>query len=140
MEGVLDVLAGILVPIAFFGFLTAIIIVPTVLRSRERARLHETLRMAYEKGQPVAPEMIELLQRDVRQGAERFGKYGPDRDLRRAVILIGVALGLVAMSFALGSLEGNEARYGILAGASIPGFVGLGYLALWYFGRNKPQA
>ncbi len=140
MEGVLESLAEILVPMSFIAFLTAIIIVPDVLRSRERARLHETLRIAYEKGQPVAPEMIELLQRDVRQGAERFGKYGPDRDLRWAVILIGIALGLVAMSFAIGMLGGDNSRYGILAGASIPGFIGLGYLALWYFGRNKPQA
>jgi hypothetical protein len=139
MEGILESLAEILVPMSFIAFLTAIIIVPVVLRSRERARLHETLRIAYEKGQPVAPEMIELLQRDVRLGSGQTVNFGPDRDLRRAVILIGVALGLVAMSFAIGMLAGYAPRYGILASAAIPGFVGLGYLTLWYFGRNKPQ-
>ena len=133
-------MAEILVPISFIAFLTAIIIVPIIMRSQDRARLHETVRLAYEKGQPVPPELIEILQRDTRSSGELEFKYGPGRDLRRAVILIGIALGLVAMSFALGTLQGNEARYGTLAGASIPGFIGLGYLALWYFGRNKPQA
>jgi hypothetical protein len=41
------------------------------------------------------------------------------------------------MSFALGQLEGGEARYGLLAAAAIPGFIGLGFLVLWYFNRNK---
>ena len=48
--------------LAFFGFLGAIIIVPQVLRYRERGRLHETLRAAFERGQPVPPELIAALQ------------------------------------------------------------------------------
>ena len=129
----------ILVPLGFFAFLAAIIIVPVIMRSRDRALLHETLRIAYDKGQPVAPEMIEMLQRDVRERSGRLARSSADRDLRWAVILIGLALGLVAMSFALGMTEGPEALYGTLAGATIPGFIGLGFLVLWFFGRNKPQ-
>ena len=96
----------ILVPLGFFAFLAAIIIVPVIMRSRDRALLHETLRIAYDKGQPVAPEMIEMLQRDVRERSGRLARSSADRDLRWAVILIGLALGLVAMSFALGMTEG----------------------------------
>ena len=129
----------ILIPLAFFAFLTAIIIVPVIMRSRDRALLHETLRIAYEKGQPVPPEMIEMLQRDVRDRSGRIAKTSADRDLRRAVILIGVALGLVAMGYALGVTEGPEALYPIVAAATIPGFIGLGFLVLWFFGRNKPE-
>ena len=129
----------ILIPLGFFAFLTAIIIVPVIMRSRDRALLHETLRIAYEKGQPVPPEMIEMLQRDVRDRSGRIARNSADRDLRRAVILIGVALGLVAMGFALGVTEGPEALYPVVAAATIPGFIGLGFLVLWFFGRNKPE-
>ncbi len=132
-------MAEILVPLGFLTFLTAIIIVPVIMRSRDRALLHETLRIAYDKGQPVAPEMIEMLQRDVRERSGRHARSSAGRDLRWAVILIGLALGLVAMSFALNMTEGPEALYGTLAGATIPGFIGLGFLVLWYFGRNKPE-
>ncbi len=132
-------MAEILVPLGFFAFLTAIIIVPVIMRSRDRALLHETLRIAYEKGQPVPPEMIEMLQRDVRDRSGRIAKTSADRDLRRAVILIGVALGLAAMGCALGMTEGAEAFYPTLAAATIPGFIGLGFLVLWFFGRNKPE-
>ena len=120
----------------FFVFLGAVILVPGYLKSRDRARLHETVRMAYDKGQPVPPELIQALQsgnlatKDVNRS---------DKDLRAAVVLIGLSLGLVAMSFALGQLEGSEARYGLLAAAAIPGFIGLGFLVLWYVNRDKPK-
>jgi Domain of unknown function (DUF6249) len=123
-----------LVPLAFFVLIGALVLVPNYLKSRDRARMHETLRIAYEKGQPVPAELIELLQ----QGSDQ-NRPSPHKDLRAAVVLIGLSLGLVAMSFALGQLEGAEARYGLLAAAAIPGFIGMGFLALWYFNRNKPK-
>ena len=126
----------VLVPLAFFALIAALFIVPDYFKSKDRARLHETLRIAYDKGQPVPPELIQALQsgnlstKDVNR---------PDKDLRAAVVLIGLSLGLVAMSFALGQLEGGEARFGLLAAAAIPGFIGLGFLVLWYVNRDKPK-
>src|SRR5689334_20630958 len=119
----------ILVPLGFFAFLTAIIVVPNILKYKDRARMHDTLRSAFERGQPVPPEVVDALQRDVKK------VNSPDADLRRAVILIGVALGLVTMSFALSHFD-IDAMYGVMSGAAIPGFIGLGFLALWFFGRN----
>lgn len=118
----------------FFVFLGAVILVPNYLKSKDRARLHETLRIAYEKGQPVPPELIQAIQNgnEVSKDVNRS-----EKDLRAAVVLIGLSLGLVGMSFALGQLEGGEARYGLLAAAAIPGAIGLGFLVLWYFNRNK---
>jgi hypothetical protein len=129
-------MAEVLVPLSFFVFLTAIILVPGYLKSKDRARLHETLRIAYEKGQPLPPELIQALQsgNEVGQDVNRSQK-----DLRAAVILIGLSLGLVAMSFALGQTEGADAQFSTLAGATIPGFIGLGFLVLWYFNRDKPK-
>lgn len=127
-------MSDVLVPLAFFVFLAAVILMPGYFKSRDRARMHETLRIAYEKGQPVPPELIAAIQSGDNSS---IASYAPEKDLRRAVVLIGVALGLVAMSFAIGQMNDEHARYGLLAGAAIPGFIGLGFLALWYFGRNK---
>ncbi len=123
----------VLVPIAMFGCIAAVIIVPQILRYRDRAKMHDTLRTAFERGQPVPPEMIDALQRDVKR------VDAPNSDLRKAVILIGVALGLVAMSFTLGQIA-DEAQWGVMSGATIPGFIGLGYLALWVFGRTGKKS
>jgi hypothetical protein len=43
------------------------------------------------------------------------------------------------MGCALGVTEGPEALYPVVAAATIPGFIGLGFLVLWFFGRNKPE-
>ena len=58
-----------MVPIFGIFMIIAICIGPIWIKSyftaRDRAQLHETLRVAYEKGQPVPPELIESLQRNV---------------------------------------------------------------------------
>jgi hypothetical protein len=122
--------ADTFVPFVMFGFLAAIILVPTILKYRDRGRMHETLRAAFERGQPIPPEIIQALQTDVKPARR------PDVDLRWAVILIGLAFGLVAMSFTLAHFD-EDAMYGTMAGAAIPGFIGLGFLVLWFFGRNS---
>ena len=66
----------ILIPLAFFAMIAAIVLAPGWFRSREKTRLHETLRLAYEKGQPVPPEMIEALQMEK-------GRPAPSRDVSR---------------------------------------------------------
>ena len=126
----------ILIPLAFFAFLAAIIILPQYYRSKSRERLMDTVRIAYDKGQPVPPELIDVLQRD-----DRFGvKTAPERDLRRAIVLIGVALGLCVFGALLYPIAGYEGMFGLLGGAAIPGFIGIGFLLLWLSRRNNTQA
>ena len=113
----------------FFSFLVAIILGPRILRSRERLRMHETLRLAIEKGHPVPPEMMQALQADV-------PKPLPQRDLRRGVILLCIAAAIAVFSLAAGQYESEG--YGFAAIAAFPGFIGLGYLAFWLASRRKP--
>jgi hypothetical protein len=128
----------------FWGFVLVLIlglaIGPRYLRSRDRQRLYEVMRIAYEKGQPVPPELVASLTRSEAedQTAPRAGGSGPDRDLRRAVVLIAVGMGLAALGFGLGygisfaSNVGGAITGGIIAGAgAIPGFIGVAYLILW---------
>jgi len=72
------------------------------------------------------------------------GGGGSDADLRRAVVLVAVGLGLVGLGagfvYAIPG-EGGAIPGGIIAGAgAIPGFIGLAYLVLWLARRNAPQA
>ena len=124
----------ILIPIAFFAMIAAIVLVPGYLRMREKERLHETLRLAYEKGQPVPPEMIEALQTEKPHAA-------PDRDLRRGIILLSVAAALVFLGAMLGMHEhAHHASWPLVGSAAFPGFIGLGYLAFWALSRRRKSA
>jgi hypothetical protein len=133
---------GTLVPIVFWVAIAAIVIAPQYFKSRDRQKLQETLRVAFEKGQPVPPELIEAMSSNV---TERFIPT-PDRDLRRGLVLIAVGLGLVGLGYGLwyGLMSVEEiAAYitgGTVAGAgAIPGLIGIAYLILWFTRRGQPQ-
>jgi len=134
---------GTLVPIVFWVAIAAIVIAPQYFKSRDRQKLQETLRVAFEKGQPVPPELIEAMSSNV---TDRFIPT-PDRDLRRGVVLIAVGLGLMGLGYGLwyGLMSVEEiAAYitgGTVAGAgAIPGLIGVAYLLLWFTKRGQPQA
>jgi hypothetical protein len=122
----------------FFSFLAAVILVPVYLRSRDRTNMHETLRLAYQHGQPVPPELIEALQQPVRV------RSGPDQDLRRGLTLAVVGLGFIGMGVALyyGLWEASSEAAAItgfcVAGVgAIPGMLGVAFLALAWWGNRS---
>lgn len=136
-------LAAVVVPTVFWVFLAAVILGPIYLKSKDRERMHETLRIAYEKGQPVPPELIAALQSNSNLKTEST----PDRDMRRAIVLIAVGLGLCGLGYGLwyGLSSVNDiAAYvtgGSVAGAgAIPGLIGVAYLILWLSKRNAPKS
>ncbi|MGA0601180.1 DUF6249 domain-containing protein [Caulobacter sp. KR2-114] len=133
-----------LVPIMGILMIIAIVIGPSWIRSyyasRERERMHETLRTAYEKGQPVPPEMIAALQTREMDTPVSMASSS-ERDLRRAVVLIAVGIGLGGLGGGFHyALDGDAGRIvgGIIAGAgAIPGMIGVAYLVLWLFSRRS---
>jgi|SRR5215472_437477 len=142
--------AGLMVPVFGIFMIIAIVIGPVWIRSyyrsKEREQLHETLRAAYEKGQPPPPELIEKLTGE--GGYDPSGRFaGSDRDLRRAIVLIAVGVGLAALGAGLGwgislaSDVGGAITGGVIAGAgAIPAFIGVAYLILWLLGRRQRPA
>lgn len=143
MESIVGHLSAVIMGVVFWVFVASIILVPIYLRHRDRDRMHETLRIAFEKGQPVPPELIAALQSNV---APRVTST-PERDLRRAVVLIAIGLGFCGLGYAIwyGLMSVNEvAAY--TSGAStagvgaIPGLIGLAYLLLWATRRKAPQS
>jgi len=138
-----DHIAGILFALMFWLFLGAIILGPRYLRFRERERMHETLRAAFDKGQPVPPEIITALQSNIAPSIPST----PERDLRRAVVFIAVGLGLCGLGYGMWyglSSVSYTAAYitgGSIAGfGAIPGLIGLAYLVLWATRRDAPKA
>jgi hypothetical protein len=138
----MDHLTGFVATILFWVVLAGIILVPIYLKYQDRQRMHETLRIAFEKGLPVPPELISALQSNI---APRRPST-PESDLRRALILIAVGLGFCGLGYGLwyGLMSVNDiAAYvtgGSVAGfGAIPGLVGVAHLVLWATRRETTK-
>ena len=138
-----------LVPIALFAMIAVIVTVPQYLRYKDRERLHETLRQAYDKGQPVPPELLAALTRAPPRASDapHSEPYAypvsdrAERDLRRGVVWLSIGLGLVLIGagFYAGLYDVGGAPQtfaGFTAIGAIPACIGLAFLALWRFGRK----
>lgn len=119
------------IPISFFAMIVAVVALPAYFRTKERMRLHDTLRAAYERGQPVDPALIQAIQRGEKIRAT------PERDLRVGVILIAIALAMITLGAAIGRFEHAEGIWVMSAMAAFPGFIGLAFLAFWLAKRGN---
>lgn len=122
---------GILIPLAPFLMVIAIVVIPAWLKSKERREMQATLRSAIEKGQPLPPEVIDALSRDNIKPPSTAG-----RDLRVGVILLAVSIGIALFGYAL-SFKEWDAFYPISGIAAIPGMIGLAFIVLSFFNKNK---
>lgn len=121
----------ILVPLSPFLLVAALVLVPAYLRSKERQKMAEALRLAIEKGQTLPADIMETMNVTVAKAAP-----SPQRDLRVGIIWMGVAIGLAAFGIALG-FEEPEATFPLVAIAAFPGFIGLAFLVLGLINRNR---
>ena len=129
--------AGVLVPVALFGMIGAIVVSNRYFRHKERTQLQDTLRAAYERGQPVQPELMQMMTSDPRPIK---ASYGPERDLRRGLFWIAWALALLAAGGALYYYDpSNDTTGAFMAFACFPGFVGLAYLIIYGLTRGKAR-
>jgi hypothetical protein len=120
----------ILVPLSPFLLVAALVLVPAYLRSKERQKMADALRLAIEKGQTLPPDIVDTL------NATAKLPPSPQRDLRVGIIWMGVAIGLAAFGIALG-FEEPEATFQLVAIAAFPGFIGLAFLVLGLINRSK---
>lgn len=142
----LGILSSTFLWVIFWSFVASVILVPKYLRSRERSKLLDTLKTAYEKGQPVPPELIDALQRGAAQpSVETTSATTAESDMRRAIVLISVGVGIVLLGYGLyygisfESEEGGAITGAAVAGiGAIPGLIGVAYLLL-YLARRQPS-
>ena len=122
-----------LIPLAGIVMIVAIVLGPIWLagryRSEERARMHETLRMAFDKGQTLPPEIVESL-------VQEKARPTPERDLRGGVIWLAVGLGLAIFGWVVG-YEEDDARYLLMGMSAIPALVGIALIVLGFIGRDR---
>ncbi len=121
----------VLIPLAPFIMVIAIVVIPAFLKSKERKEMQATLRSAIEKGQPLPPEVINALSKDnIKPPATA------SRDLRVGIILLAVSIGIALMGYLI-SFEEMDAFYPISGMAAIPGMIGLAFIVLSFFNKNK---
>lgn len=121
-----------LIPIALFAMIGAIVIVPQYLKSKERQKMQDTLRVAYEKGMPVDPAIIQAMTSEVKSAAPT-----PYRDVRRGVVFLAIALALAVAGAVHGHYEGYDETIGWYAAAAFPGFIGLAFVLLGVFAKKR---
>ncbi len=121
----------ILIPLAPFIMVVAIIAIPAWLKSRDRREMQATLRAAIEKGQPLPPEIIDAMSKDSAKPPSTA-----HRDLRVGVIWLAVGLGIAAFAWLMG-YEDMDFTYPLMGLAAIPGMIGLAFIVLSFFNKNK---
>lgn len=121
------------VPIALFVCIAAGVIAPFYFRSRDRAKLLDTVRVAYERGQPVPPELVEAL-----QARQKPFRPSAETDLRSGVIWLAVGLGLAFFGWMLGFAD-DDMLHPVIGMSSIPILVGLALIAFGVISRDKAR-
>lgn len=115
----------VLIPISMFLSMGVVISLFFMYRYRARRDLQDTLRTAIEKGQELTPEIIEQL---------GTPPAAPDRDLRRALIAIGIAAGFALFGVVLGE---EDAIRPLLAVSCFPLVVGIAFLLMYRYGAKR---
>jgi hypothetical protein len=130
----------IIVVAIVFGSIVSIILGPGYLKSRERRELQETVRAAIDKGQPLPPEVIEAMGKEATRNVS-----SRTRDIRRGIIWLAVGVGLAAFGF-IGEMGWSNDSWGdgpahigngLFGLACIPTTVGLAFIVLSFFNKNK---
>ncbi len=117
------------IPIVMFIVTGAVFWLFFLYRHRGRAERQQTIRLALEKGAELSPDFMKNL-----------GEPEPpkNRDLRRGLIWMGLAIGLALCGVAV-SFFSIEALYGCLAGAAFPFCIGAAYLIMWRYGSSAEE-
>ncbi|MEM7363759.1 MAG: DUF6249 domain-containing protein [Pseudomonadota bacterium] len=116
---------ALLVPFGFFILVGVWIWLYLRGQGQQQAEFQQTVRLALEKGHELSPELIEMLMQPAQ-----------DRDLRRGLIAIGLAVGFAALAFMVPHAHATMPMLGI---AALPFFVGVAYLILHVVGQRQKK-
>lgn len=132
-------LTPVLIMLFICGSITAIIVGPGYLKSREKREIQATVRHAIDKGQELPPELIEAMTREV---ASKLPSR--TRDIRRGIIWLAVGVGIAAFGLLTNLNWGNDwgddgaiFANGMLGVAAIPATIGVAFIILSFFNPNK---
>lgn len=121
---------GILIPLSPFIMVTAIIGFQSWQKTKAQKEIQQTLRAAIDKGQPLPIDVVDSMSAAIHRPPSA------NRDMRLGVILLATAIGISIFGITMGYFA-EEAAYAIGALAAIPGAIGLAFIALSFFNKNK---
>ena len=117
-----------LVPLIVFSSITVMVCVSLALafhfRARNRQTILDAIKLITDRGEPIAPELIEALVQD---------KASPYVDLRRGIIFLSIAIATGVFAVVLGEADAIRPLLGI---AAVPGLIGLAYIGLHVFASD----
>jgi len=128
----------ILVPLGFFGFLAAVILVPIWLKERTKQSAHNLISRALEKGQQLDPTIL----RELTEGARQSQPDRARRTLGSGIVLLALAGGFLGASYLSGDLADGFASGGMVSAAAILGALGVAFTLLAivdYASKKKDQ-
>lgn len=132
----MEELVAIIAIVSVFGSFAAVCIAPSYFKHRSSRDMQKTVRAAITEGQPLPPELVDVLTREVRKGLP-----SRSRDIRRGVLFVAGAIGLALMgqftSFAIGMGDGARVGNGLLGVACVPLMFGIAYLVLARFNKDR---
>lgn len=117
----------VFIPIVMFISLAIVFSLWFYFRYKARLETQHTYRLALEKGSELSPEFIKQLSEP---------EPSKDRDLRRGLIWLALAVGLALCGLAVPDPTG-DALQGCLAGAAFPFAIGLAFLIMYWYGARK---
>ncbi len=112
------------IPVVLFLSIAFVSGLVVYFKFRFRREFQETVRVAFDKGQDLSPELLEHLGGEPRTG---------NGDLRKGFIYIALGVGLGLFGFILGE---DDAVRPLLAIGALPFLIGIAYLTLWRIGSN----
>jgi hypothetical protein len=115
----------VLIPLVVMMAPVLIVLILLRYRSKQTLARYQTLLQLADKGVPLPTELL----------VDQHLAYS---ERRRALVLIGGGLGLMAMLLALPGQLDNGQHIGSLWGLGLlPLMIGLGYLASWWLNRRE---
>lgn len=116
--------AAIFVPLIFFSFLGAIIIVPVMAKERTKRSAHDLIARALDRGQQLDPTLVQQLSSNMLQETDR-----PRKSLGNAVVLLALAGAFVGVAYVTGGFGFGD-HEGALVPAVLLGSLGAAFLFL----------
>ncbi|WP_122465476.1 MULTISPECIES: DUF6249 domain-containing protein [Brevundimonas] len=135
----MEILVALAAVTAPFLMVVAIVVWPKIIRAREQAEMQATVRAALEKGQPLPPELIEAMTRNVPEAPPKRPSSRA-RDIRQGIIWLAVGVGIALFSIVSdfgwndGWVGANQSLLGI---ATIPATIGAAFLVLGLLNKNR---
>lgn len=122
-----EVILPILIPLIFYVFVGAVILVPVILHYRNKLASHKLVHEAIARGQPLDSALIERLVPPVKPHDPRNVAFG---FLVPGVIFGSIGAGLGFLSAFVITDADADYHAALMTGAVITGSIGLGFLLI----------